>query len=141
MPRALVTGCAGFVGSHLTEALLADGHQVRGVDCFNDNYAAGEKLENIGASRSHDGFELHPVDLATADLDRLLEGVDVVFHLAAVAEVLDGLLDGYGGRPEALDWYLAAAILARVAHPFHRQVPGWPERVDAMLRAAERARA
>ncbi len=83
MPRALVTGCAGFVGSHLTEALLADGHQVRGVDCFNDNYAAGEKLENIGASRSHDGFELHPVDLATADLDRLLEGVDVVFHLAA----------------------------------------------------------
>ena len=69
MPRALVTGCAGFVGSHLTEALLADGHQVRGVDCFNDNYAAGEKLENIGASRSHDGFELHPVDLATADLD------------------------------------------------------------------------
>jgi UDP-glucuronate 4-epimerase len=83
VPRALVTGCAGFVGSHLTEALLADGHQVRGVDCFNDNYAAGEKLENIGASRSHDGFELHPVDLATADLDRLLEDVDVVFHLAA----------------------------------------------------------
>ncbi len=83
MPRALVTGCAGFVGSHLTEALLADGHQVRGVDCFNDNYAAGEKLEHIAAARSHDGFELHPLDLATADLDGLLEGVDVVFHLAA----------------------------------------------------------
>jgi nucleoside-diphosphate-sugar epimerase len=78
-----VTGCAGFVGSHLTEALLADGHQVRGVDCFNDNYAAGEKLENIGAARSHDAFELHPLDLATADLAPLLDGVDVVFHLAA----------------------------------------------------------
>ena len=38
MARALVTGCAGFIGSHLTESLLADGHAVLGVDCFNDNY-------------------------------------------------------------------------------------------------------
>ncbi len=39
MARALVTGAAGFIGSHLTDALLADGHAVLGVDCFNDNYA------------------------------------------------------------------------------------------------------
>ncbi len=36
--RALVTGCAGFIGSHLTEALLGEGVAVIGVDCFNDNY-------------------------------------------------------------------------------------------------------
>jgi UDP-glucuronate 4-epimerase len=81
--RALVTGCAGFVGSHLTEALLADGHAVRGVDCFSDNYAASEKLANLAAARAHERFELHPLDLATADVAPLLDGVDVVFHLAA----------------------------------------------------------
>jgi UDP-glucuronate 4-epimerase len=83
VPSALVTGCAGFVGSHLTEALLAGGHHVRGADCFNDNYAASEKLANLAAARSHDGFELERVDVAAADLDRLLDGIDVVFHLAA----------------------------------------------------------
>ena len=40
---------------------------------------------------------------------------------------------GYGARPDALDWHLAAAILGRAAHPFHRQVPGWPERIEAMV--------
>jgi UDP-glucose 4-epimerase len=82
-PRALVTGCAGFVGSHLTEALLADGCEVVGVDCFSDNYAVAEKLANLAQARAHDGFELHPVDLATADAPRILDGCDVVFHLAA----------------------------------------------------------
>ena len=83
MSKALVTGCAGFVGSHLTEALLADGHAVTGVDCFSDNYAVGEKLANLARVRTSDRFELHSVDLATADVARLLEGCDVVFHLAA----------------------------------------------------------
>jgi UDP-glucuronate 4-epimerase len=83
VPRALVTGCAGFVGSHLTEALLADGVHVRGVDCLNDNYAASEKLENLAVARLEERFELHALDVATADVDRLLDGVDVVYHLAA----------------------------------------------------------
>ena len=54
--------------------------------------------------------------------------------------MLDRLLAGYGEPPEALGWHLRAAILGRVAHPFHRQLPAWPDRVDAMLRAAEAAR-
>ena len=77
------------------------------------------------------------LDLATyaADVVRGRDG-----DLVAVDAVLDCLLTGYGERPEALGWHLSAAILGRVAHPFHRQVPAWPDRVDAMLRAAEDAR-
>ena len=48
LARALVTGAAGFIGSHLTDALLADGHAVLGVDCFNDNYASADKRANLG---------------------------------------------------------------------------------------------
>jgi hypothetical protein len=56
----------------------------------------------------------------------------------AMAGVLEPLLDGYGERPECFDWHLAAAILGRAAHPFQRQAPGWPERVEATVEAAER---
>jgi nucleoside-diphosphate-sugar epimerase len=81
--RALVTGCAGFIGSHLTESLLADGHDVLGVDCFNDNYAAGLKRANLEGSRAHACFRLEVADLARTDLAALVEDRDVVYHLAA----------------------------------------------------------
>jgi UDP-glucuronate 4-epimerase len=81
--RALVTGCAGFIGSHLTESLLADGHDVLGVDCFNDNYDAALKQANLQVALAHDGFRLDVADLARADLAPLLDDRDVVFHLAA----------------------------------------------------------
>lgn len=81
--RALVTGCAGFIGSHLSESLLDDGHTVVGVDCLNDNYGRDEKLANVAPARSWDAFELAQVDLARGDLEPLLDGCDVVFHLAA----------------------------------------------------------
>ena len=80
---ALVTGCAGFVGSHLTEALLADGEDVIGVDCFNDNYGRREKLRNLERAMDWDGFEFVPIDLARGDLFELVEECDTVFHLAA----------------------------------------------------------
>ncbi len=74
MSTFIVTGAAGFIGSHLAERLLAHGHEVRGVDCFTDYYDPALKRENAG---SLDVLEL---DLAEADLD--LSGVDCVFHLA-----------------------------------------------------------
>src|SRR3954452_3072156 len=82
MGRALVTGCAGFIGSHLTEALLADGHSVLGVDCFNDNYPRGDKYANLAVAGEHERFRLLTADLVDVDADALLDGADVVFHLA-----------------------------------------------------------
>ncbi len=82
MADALVTGCAGFIGSHLTESLLADGHTVIGVDCFNDNYRREDKRANLEAALQHDDFRLVPDDLVSADLPALLAECDVVYHLA-----------------------------------------------------------
>jgi len=81
--RALVTGCAGFIGSTLTDSLLADGHAVLGIDCFNDNYRRAPKLANLQRARDHDRFEFVPIDLARGDLLELLDGCEVIFHLAA----------------------------------------------------------
>ena len=73
--RYLVTGAAGFVGSHLAEALKASGHDVVGVDCFTDYYDPAEKERNAA------GLDVRRLDLADERLE--LEGVDGVFHLAA----------------------------------------------------------
>lgn len=81
--RALVTGCAGFIGSHLTELLLREGIAVLGVDCFNANYGRKQKLDNLRHAYNWDSFEFIPLDLADGDLQDLIAEVDVVFHLAA----------------------------------------------------------
>ncbi|HXH07303.1 MAG TPA: NAD-dependent epimerase/dehydratase family protein [Vicinamibacterales bacterium] len=85
--KALVTGVAGFIGSHLAEALLARGAAVRGVDCFTDYYPRADKEANLAALRGRSGFELVEVALQDADLPALLDGVTHVFHLAAQAGV------------------------------------------------------
>lgn len=72
--KYVVTGAAGFIGSHLTEALLSRGHEVRAVDCFTNYYDPALKEENAA------GFDVTRLDLADEDLD--LAGVDGVFHLA-----------------------------------------------------------
>ena len=72
--RYVVTGAAGFIGSHLAHALVAAGHDVVGVDCFTDYYDPAEKEENAR------GLDLQRLDLAEQPLD--LDGVDGVFHLA-----------------------------------------------------------
>jgi nucleoside-diphosphate-sugar epimerase len=83
--KCLVTGAAGFIGSHLCERLLAAGHAVVGLDAFIPYYPRSIKEANLSAARAHRWFDFHEIDLRTADLDPLLEGVDVVFHLAAMA--------------------------------------------------------
>jgi nucleoside-diphosphate-sugar epimerase len=74
--KYLVTGAAGFIGSHLTESLLVAGNEVVPVDAFTDYYDPARKRENAAA------LDVVQLDLVTAPLDPLLEGVDAVFHLA-----------------------------------------------------------
>ena len=74
--RYLVTGAAGFIGSHLAEALVEQGDDVVGLDSFTDYYDPSRKRENA------EGLEVVERDILDADLDELLTGVDAVFHLA-----------------------------------------------------------
>jgi UDP-glucuronate 4-epimerase len=94
--RALVTGCAGFIGSHLTESLLRDGISVIGVDCFNANYGRAQKLNNLHHALDWKAFEFVPLDLAAGDLADLVREVDVIFHLAAEP----GVRSSWGSRFE-----------------------------------------
>src|SRR5947209_1890090 len=80
--RVVVTGAAGFIGSHLTEALLRDEHDVVGVDSFTTYYDVARKRANVERALAHPRFELVETDLRTAELAALLDGADVVFHEA-----------------------------------------------------------
>lgn len=81
-PQALVTGAAGFIGSHLVERLLAEGVAVTGVDCFTETYEAALKRGNLERALTHPSFRLLELDLVSADLGVLPEA-SVVYHLAA----------------------------------------------------------
>jgi len=94
--RFVVTGAAGFIGSHVSEALLARGDDVVAVDCFTDYYDPREKEENAS------GFPVLRLDLAGDDLD--LDGVDGVFHLAGQP--------GVRSFGEAFPLYLRRNVLA-----------------------------
>lgn len=85
--RCVVTGCAGFIGSHLSEALIAQGHQVVGIDCLTDYYPRAVKLANLAVLRGSPSFTLVEANLLDCDLEPLLEGVDYLFHQAAQAGV------------------------------------------------------
>ncbi|MFN8548423.1 MAG: GDP-mannose 4,6-dehydratase [Candidatus Eisenbacteria bacterium] len=84
---AVVTGAAGFIGSHLSERLLKDGWRVRGIDCFTSYYDPALKERNLARLSGHPNFSLERVDLRTVELAALLSGAEVVWHLAAQAGV------------------------------------------------------
>lgn len=95
MGSYLVTGAAGFIGSHLTERLLAEGHRVRAVDRFSSYYARDLKEANLAGCRTQPGFELIEADLADTDVGSLLAGMDGVFHLAAQPGVRPSWGEGF----------------------------------------------
>ena len=92
--RCVVTGAAGFIGSHLAERLLADGHDVVGIDAFTPFYPRALKLANIRGLSASRRFGLVEADLASADLAPLLADAEWVFHLAAQA----GVRSSWGGE-------------------------------------------
>ena len=85
--KALVTGAAGFVGSHVSEALIARGADVVGLDCFTDYYAREIKERNLEGLRTQAKFRFIEAPLQTVPLNDVLDGVTHVFHLAAQAGV------------------------------------------------------
>lgn len=85
--KVVVTGAAGFIGSHLVESLLADGHEVTGVDGFVDYYPRSVKERNLEVARAHRSFTLVEGLLQELDLGPILGGASQVYHLAAQAGV------------------------------------------------------
>jgi nucleoside-diphosphate-sugar epimerase len=82
--RCVVTGAAGFIGSHLCEDLLARGHTVVGIDAFVPNYPPAVKAENQAVVLAHPNYHFHAADLRRDNLAPIVTDADVVFHLAAV---------------------------------------------------------
>lgn len=95
--RCVVTGAAGFIGSHLVEELLRLGHDVAGIDAFIPYYPAAIKERNIAAVSKHPHYQLHRVDLRTDVLDEIVADAEIVFHLAAMPGLVRSWsdFDGY----------------------------------------------
>ena len=89
MSKILVTGCAGFIGSHLSEALLNNGQQVVGVDNFDPYYNRSLKEKNLNGFSNHPMFTFHELDLSNEAQvkEKLSVKFDCIVHLAAKAGV------------------------------------------------------
>jgi len=113
--KALVTGCAGFIGSHITERLLKDGFEVIGIDCFTDYYPRGCKDENIKTALEDEQFTLIEQDISSIGV---FPDVDYVFHQAAQAGVRNSwgndfdiyTNDNILGTQRLLEYYKDSAI-------------------------------
>ena len=96
--HALVTGAAGFIGSHLVDRLLAEGQQVTAVDNFDPFYPRETKAQNVAAHLGRAGYELVEADIRDLDAlrPRLRGTYDTIVHLAARAGVRPSILDPIG---------------------------------------------
>ena len=96
----IVTGAAGFIGSHLVETLLSQGKQVIGIDHFNDYYNPQLKRKNISHFENHPAFTLIEGDIQLLNWSVLLKGVEVVYHQAAQAGVRASWGEGFRAYTE-----------------------------------------
>ena len=103
--KVVVTGAAGFIGSHLCERLIELGHHVVGVDSFTDYYERSRKEENLAELKANPDFTFEELDLVDADLRPALRGARVVYHLAGQP----GVRPSWG---EQFDRYVRDNILA-----------------------------
>ncbi|RYC67691.1 MULTISPECIES: GDP-mannose 4,6-dehydratase [Spirosoma] len=110
--QLLVTGCAGFIGSHLTERLLGSGYRVIGVDNFDSFYERSVKERNLSTVLDNEAFTFIEADIRDRDwLTRLGSGIDAVIHIAAKAGVrpsieqpADYISTNIAGTNNLLDW-------------------------------------
>ena len=93
--RYVVTGSAGFIGRHVCTALLAEGHEVVGVDAYTDYYDPVRKRANTAWLSSRDRFTPVERDLVTEPLDDLIEGCAAVIHLAGQPGVRLSWAEGF----------------------------------------------
>jgi nucleoside-diphosphate-sugar epimerase len=91
--KCVVTGAGGFIGSHLSERLLALGHQVTGIDAFIPYYPQPVKEANLRALRETSGYRFVRVDLRQDPLEECLAGAEVIFHLAAMPGLAESWID------------------------------------------------
>jgi len=94
MTTYLITGCAGFIGSHLAEKLLLEGNKVVGIDNFDPFYAREIKEKNLNFALRDKNFSFYELDLQNADeMQNISQKIDIVIHLAAKAGVLPSIKD------------------------------------------------
>jgi nucleoside-diphosphate-sugar epimerase len=122
MSKYLVTGAAGFIGSHLSERLVREGHNVVGVDCFIPYYDRALKDSNLAGLKNESSFSFVEKDLRRDDVRAEMEECDAVFHLAA----MPGLMKSWDDLPlystcniEATQRLLEAARATSLPHFIH----------------------
>ncbi|WP_375418586.1 GDP-mannose 4,6-dehydratase [uncultured Hymenobacter sp.] len=146
MPTVLVTGCAGFIGSHLCERLLRDGYRVLGLDNFDAFYPRAAKQANLAGFINHPQFTFHEADLGqgpAALAALIIEPVDVVAHLAAkagvgpsVREPAAYLENNVLGTTHLLEWmrqHEVRRLLFASSSSVYGNTPERPFREDAPL--------
>jgi len=87
MSRIGVTGAAGFIGSHLVERLIAEGHDIVGIDCFSPNYSRERKERNLARLADEPRFTLVEEDMCAPSIAHVLRGCRAVMHMAALPGV------------------------------------------------------